>query len=202
MEKENSYNKGEEINNLQKARIAATFGVGSEDVLQKSEEDLLLKGGQSPFPIGTIHNGYKKVAEGQWKKVSDKGMTKQEHLNKEKFSEKDAHSNRKNPGIAQHYSEEASEHRKNAEALDDNNYDDNHVTSSSLSKDELKAFHTEFNGHNNSFERMTENLTVKLVERGLLNRSYARGHGFVEKPTREGRSLLNKLKKEFNSKKD
>lgn len=42
-----------------------------EDVLQKSKS----------MPIGTIHNGFKKIAEGKWRKVSEHGMTKEEHAN-------------------------------------------------------------------------------------------------------------------------
>lgn len=40
-----------------------------EDVLQKSKS----------MPIGTITNGYKKIAEGKWRKVSEHGMTREEH---------------------------------------------------------------------------------------------------------------------------
>lgn len=42
--------------------------------------DILEKGRR--FPIGTIHNGFKKVAEGKWRKVSEYGMTKEEHQDK------------------------------------------------------------------------------------------------------------------------
>jgi hypothetical protein len=31
------------------------------------------------FPIGAIHNGYKKIADNTWVKVSKHGMTKKEH---------------------------------------------------------------------------------------------------------------------------
>jgi hypothetical protein len=43
-----------------------------EDVLQKSKS----------MPIGTIHNGFKKIADGKWRKVSEHGMTKEEHEKK------------------------------------------------------------------------------------------------------------------------
>jgi hypothetical protein len=33
------------------------------------------------FPVGTVHNGFKKVGEGKWQKVSEHGLTKDEHKN-------------------------------------------------------------------------------------------------------------------------
>lgn len=49
--------------------LAEVFGV---------EKDILIKA-HSSFPIGTIHNGYKKIAEGYWRKVSQYGLTKKDH---------------------------------------------------------------------------------------------------------------------------
>lgn len=40
------------------------------------------------FPIGTISNGYKKIAEGKWKKVSEHGLTKKEHQEKAELHSK------------------------------------------------------------------------------------------------------------------
>src|SRR5664279_5253214 len=49
-----------------------------QDHIEKSFNNDLNKG--KSFPIGTIHNGFKKVKEGVWKKVSaSHGKTKKEH---------------------------------------------------------------------------------------------------------------------------
>lgn len=48
-------------------------------VLKQNESDI--EKGKS-FPIGTIHNGFKKIAEGKWRKVSEYGMTRIEHESK------------------------------------------------------------------------------------------------------------------------
>lgn len=61
--------------NRKLGRVGTEFG----SQIQKSKS----------MPIGTIHNGFKKIAEGKWRKVSEHGMTKEEHEDRseqEKFS--------------------------------------------------------------------------------------------------------------------
>jgi hypothetical protein len=67
------------------------------------------------FPIGTIHNGFKKVSEGKWQKVSEHGMTKKEH-------------NVKTSELAVvHGSKAWKKHTKAADSLDDKDYSDEDV---------------------------------------------------------------------------
>jgi hypothetical protein len=51
--------------NRKLGRVGTEFG----SQIQKSKS----------MPIGTIHNGFKKIAEGKWRKVSEHGMTQREH---------------------------------------------------------------------------------------------------------------------------
>ena len=47
--------------------------------MRKNEKKNGIEKAHSSFPIGTIHNGYKKIAEGIWRKVSQYGLTKKDH---------------------------------------------------------------------------------------------------------------------------
>jgi len=84
------------------------------------------------LPIGTISNGYKKIAEGKWQKVSDNhNMTKFEHKNAAAVGrEKDAF------GRQRGYNEDIEEHEALASKLDDKEYDDDHVENSGKYKKE------------------------------------------------------------------
>ena len=53
---------------LVKSNIATLYGIDRSQ-FEKAKS----------FPIGTIHNGFKKVSEGVWKKVSSEGKTAEEH---------------------------------------------------------------------------------------------------------------------------
>lgn len=87
--------------------------------------DLIEKGG-AKMPIGTTHNGYKKVAQGKWQKVSNQGMTKKEHFNKNVEHNK-AHIDHPNSTIAQWHKNEATKHYGLKNSLDDKDYSDDEV---------------------------------------------------------------------------
>lgn len=81
-------------------------------------EDILEKGGKRGI-IGEIRNGYKKVKEGVWKKVSEHGMTKQEHYDKaNKYYDKAD-------------DEKAYKEEDKAKHLDDKDYTDEDIMSES-----------------------------------------------------------------------
>lgn len=113
---------------IQKSELELSF-----DLLETPFEVNLEKGGETDlekskmgFPIGTVHNGYKKVKNGIWKKVSQFGSTKQEHLNTAKeFGEThDAGSDLGNgytAGSAIDY------HLEQASSVDDEDYTDSQV---------------------------------------------------------------------------
>ena len=81
----------------------------SEEIV-KSEYNNLEKG--AAMPIGTIHNGFKKISEGVWKKVSSMGLTKQEH-----------ESRMKEPITMQ----EGKSHQKVSKEVDDKDHSDEDV---------------------------------------------------------------------------
>ena len=56
-------------NSIQKAQ---------QEHIQKSFSEDIYK--SNSLPIGTIHNGFKKIAEGKWRKVSNEGLTYMEHV--------------------------------------------------------------------------------------------------------------------------
>lgn len=100
--------------------------------------DILEKG--RSFPIGTIHNGFKKVAEGKWRKVSEHGMTKEEHEKEEKKHTKDseilrerslrAKKSNESAGLfhqGTEKKEEAKKHRDASSKLDSKDYSDTEV---------------------------------------------------------------------------
>lgn len=97
-----------------------------ENVLQKSKS----------MPIGTIHNGFKKIAEGKWRKVSTSEMTKEEH------EAQASHHNEqrvKNPSEKDgkgswHLSQENS-HKRVASNLDSKDYSDEEVTGGEKKED-------------------------------------------------------------------
>lgn len=88
-------------------------------------DELIEKGGKK-VPIGTTHNGYKKVGEGKWQKVSDKGLTKKEHS-----EQADRHDSVKkevsDTNTQYHAAENSAEHREAAKNLDDKEYSDDEV---------------------------------------------------------------------------
>jgi hypothetical protein len=99
-------------------QIMSCFGT-TDDNFQKSitSNDMLEKGGKHG-QIGEIRNGYKKIAEGKWQKVSKThGWTKKEHQNEVKnklyYGDKSG----------------AFAHEKSASELDSKVYDDEHVNS-------------------------------------------------------------------------
>lgn len=82
------------------------------------------------MPIDTIFNGYKKVAEGKWQKVSTAHkMTKKEHKD---FAEKEYSRGsilkRSGSGASDTAFSNGDYHRKHANDLDDKEYDDAHVS--------------------------------------------------------------------------
>lgn len=89
-------------------RVRSIYGPSHIQYVEKSEEVDLIKG--KSLPIGAISNGYKKIAEGKWRKVSQQAMTKEEHL---------ANSNPKIGG--------SHVHKKIADTLDDKEYTDDEV---------------------------------------------------------------------------
>lgn len=68
--------KCNEIQKAQQEHIQKSFG---EDIEKNQIQDLIKA---KSMPIGTIHNGFKKIADGKWRKVSEHGMTKEEHEKK------------------------------------------------------------------------------------------------------------------------
>lgn len=106
----------------QKQRILATYGVTP---IQKSEEDNLEKGGKHGM-IGEIRNGYKKIAEGKWKKVSEHGMTKEEHNKEAKKYSDLSFKNRGKDGNSKN-NEKVKLHVEAHNKLDDKDYTDEDV---------------------------------------------------------------------------
>lgn len=105
------------------------------DEIQKSslepfdfDESTILKG--KKMPINTISNGYKKVAEGKWVKVSEHGMTKREHENEKKNAQKIEENQGNEVSDRRKAQDEQNKHHKAAENLDDKEYDDAHVEGS------------------------------------------------------------------------
>lgn len=87
-----------------------------ENVLQKSKS----------MPVGTITNGYKKIAEGKWRKVSEHGLTKEEHEFKE-GSHRTMKEKVQHWGKA-HEEKEEKKHQQAASKLDSKDYSDEEVT--------------------------------------------------------------------------
>lgn len=95
--------------------------------MSKSTTDDLQKG--HSFPIGTIHNGYKKVKDGVWKKVSGEGKTRAEHLRlqEQAIDAQSQHQSTRNHAQVKWWGEESVKHMISAKDLDDKDYDDVHV---------------------------------------------------------------------------
>lgn len=91
-------------------RVRSIYGPSHIQYVEKSEVGDELEKGAKSLPIGAISNGYKKIAEGKWRKVSQQAMTKEEHL---------ANSNPKKGG--------SFIHKKIADTLDDKEYTDDEV---------------------------------------------------------------------------
>lgn len=79
------------------------------------------------FPIGTISNGYKKIAEGKWQKVSEYGMTKNEHERKYIAHEKMSQDEGQSDIVRNRLANEAKKHKKALDSLDDKEYSDTDV---------------------------------------------------------------------------
>lgn len=134
-----------------------------------SSEDYFEKGKKSP--IGTVTNGYKKIAEGKWQKVSERGMTKKEHLDeslkigKQVDSAKSVNERRR---ISERISRDIITHNKIARELDDKEYDDDHVEgkSGASGKDTfMTPQNTERNPNDNS--KKNAEIARRNVEREL-----------------------------------
>lgn len=96
--------------------------------------DVLEKG--KSMPIGTIHNGFKKIAEGKWRKVSNEGKTKEEHKKEsDRYSDKafEARSGGRLKA-ANEYKLKTEEHQRKISKLDSKEYSDQEV----LGKEEYK----------------------------------------------------------------
>lgn len=112
--------------NRKLGRVGAEFG--SE--IKKSKS----------YPIGTIHNGFKKIAEGKWRKVSEHGMTQREHKDTA-YKHEDAAVRTKpisDKGEDDRvYAEEykAKKHKELASKLDSKDYSDEEVGISKDSKE-------------------------------------------------------------------
>ena len=110
--------------NVQKIRDKRNDGSTNWVLTEKGER----------MPIGTISNGYKKVAEGKWQKVSKYGMTKKEHEEKAKWNSEQAQGHKHSKSDAhkgkfEDFDEDAKKHSKAAKELDDNIYSDEDVFS-------------------------------------------------------------------------
>lgn len=116
----------QEHQELIKANILGSFH-NTEDILEKSGKKM---------PIGTTSNGYKKVGEGRWQKVSVHGMTKEEHehkratLFKQRIAYIDEHEGKdEEPGKIQSMFDEEHKHYRIQSDLDDKDYSDKQMLS-------------------------------------------------------------------------
>lgn len=111
--------------------IKEIFVMPKQEVKQEESTTGQLEKGKK-LPIGTITNGYKKVSEGKWQKVSSHGLTKKEHNDKANESNKKllGLKGKENANEAQLMAERASLQSKYANELDDKEYDDTHVENS------------------------------------------------------------------------
>ena len=122
----------DELWDIQKARKAAIFSNFVESDIIKAQQDDIIKG--KSFPIGTVHNGFKKVKDGVWKKVSEHGMTKEEHsekaseITKERenlpWSSKDQNKRVEAKSRSMQLDKESMKHSENSSKLDDKEYSD------------------------------------------------------------------------------
>jgi hypothetical protein len=106
-----------------------------ENVLQKSKS----------MPIGTIHNGFKKIAEGKWRKVSESHkMTKEEHLDRaNSHVDTMSYAQKNNDDARLRSAEKLSEtHSKEASKLDSKDYSDEEVTGGEKKNFSTKEFDT------------------------------------------------------------
>lgn len=101
-------------------------------------ENSLEKG--KSMPVGTITNGFKKIAEGKWRKVSSEGKTKEEHKEEWKKSDRiaqEAYFNRNDTKYHKH-NDEANKHFKEASKLDSKEYSDVDVVGKEKEEDYSK----------------------------------------------------------------
>jgi hypothetical protein len=102
--------------NRKLGRVGAEFG----SQIEKSKS----------MPIGTIHNGFKKIAEGKWRKVSESHkMTKEEHENKAQEHRLNMETaNKENKGHIYHKEmSHRDTHKHIASKLDSKDYSDEEV---------------------------------------------------------------------------
>ena len=125
------------------------------------------------FPVGTIHNGYKKIAEGKWQKVSSVGKTRKEH-----FDSAQSHLDRaskhaeKNEDLSMRSAvEDYKKEMNQAKNLDDKEYDDAHVFGKKYSNGASgeDTFLTPKNNEKNPNDNSKKNheIATKNVEREL-----------------------------------
>lgn len=109
--------------NRKLGRVGTEFG----SQIQKSKS----------MPIGTIHNGYKKIADGKWRKVSEHGMTKEEHsrLQTEANDIQGEHQSKRNHSQVEWWGKESLKHLDAASKLDSKDYSDEEVGISKDSKE-------------------------------------------------------------------
>ncbi len=118
---------------LRKASILSSFE-GEFEGFQK---------GRKSLPIGTIHDGYKKISDGVWKKVSEHNMTHAEHNDKSVTSGRQSikyasHSKMKEKKLA-----DSNFHREQADKIDDKDYSENHVLTEKKKKIDFIDKHKE-----------------------------------------------------------
>lgn len=126
-----------------------SLGINLQSFINTSET--LEKG--KKMPIGTITNGYKKVAEGKWQKVSSYGLTKKEHENKIKagkdlanaYANENSESAYKKVKMGNEFAAEHEATLLHHDDLDDKEYDDDHVNNSGKKseKDHKQGFSPE-----------------------------------------------------------
>lgn len=102
-------------------------------------ENSLEKG--KSMPIGTITNGFKKIAEGKWRKVSEHGKTKEEHIyESDKYGEKLNRDNLLPEDSKKYYLDESKRHTKEALKLDSKEYSDVDVVGKEKEEDYSKEY--------------------------------------------------------------
>ena len=160
-----------------------------ENVLQKSKS----------MPIGTIHNGFKKIADGKWRKVSEHGMTKEEHESKEKeehskflklsdkhgasWSANKTSSNSLEYNEAHRYRSEGNKHADIADKLDSKDYSDEEVTGGEKKEEMVNLLPTS-DHHYKEAERLS-----KLQEKITSNKDWERAQKQIEGHLKEGERL-------------
>lgn len=136
------------VKNKDKAKVDFKEKTPKEIEAELKEEDNIKKG--KSYPIGTIHNGYKKVAEGKWHKVGKYDMTKKEHEEKAKDHIDWANSIRNDSAKNAHL-KASQEFKEEAQKLDDKEYSDDDIE---IKKSEI--FKRIFNNYTQDFKKAGE----------------------------------------------